>query len=104
MRPHKSFYIVANTDLPRDAFTPNQDWIVCPHLASQNLYLATGASFHGWKFLANMGKYIIEMMDGTLDSRFTSRWAWDRPQVGLNCPKYVPARELKDIKGYVGEQ
>ncbi|RAL58929.1 hypothetical protein DID88_009220 [Monilinia fructigena] len=38
-----------------DGITPNQDFIISPHPRCQNLYIATGGSFHGWKFLPIIG-------------------------------------------------
>lgn len=88
-------------DMTRDAVTPNQDWVICPHPAAEGLYVAAGGSFHGWKFLPNIGKYITQMLDGELDESKAERWAWDRPDEGANCAMYAPTRDLKDIKGYV---
>ncbi|EXF81366.1 FAD dependent oxidoreductase [Colletotrichum fioriniae PJ7] len=34
-----------------EAVTPDEDFIISPHSASKNLYVATCGSFHGWKFL-----------------------------------------------------
>ncbi|KAF1983281.1 sarcosine oxidase [Aulographum hederae CBS 113979] len=86
----------------RDAVTPNQDWIICPHPASCKLYIAAGGSFHGWKFLVNVGKYVTQMLDGKLDETEARRWAWDRLDDGGACAMYLPSRDLKDIDGYTG--
>ncbi|QDS70773.1 hypothetical protein FKW77_003975 [Venturia effusa] len=83
-----------------DAITPNQDFVICPHPASNNLFIAAGGSFHGWKFLANIGIYITQMLDGELSEEKKARWAWDRSNEGGNCAMYLPQRDLKDIKGY----
>lgn len=64
------------------------------------MYVAAGGSFHGWKFLANIGKYITQMLDGDLDEHKAARWAWDRSNDGSNAAMYFPSRDLKDIKGY----
>lgn len=42
-----------------------------------NLYVATGDSGHGYKFFPNIGKYILQMMDGTLDSQIAEAWKWE---------------------------
>lgn len=87
-------------NLHRDAVTPNQDFIICPHPHSKNLYIAAGGSFHAWKFLPIIGKYVVQMLDGTLDEISASRWAWDRDNKGGACAAYIPKRDLKDIAGY----
>ncbi|KAK2797394.1 hypothetical protein FQN50_009195 [Emmonsiellopsis sp. PD_5] len=83
-----------------DSITPNQDWIISPHPNVQNLYIVGGGSFHGWKFLPNIGKYVVQMIDGELEEDFVKRWAWDRSDDGGNCVNYVPSRDLKEVPGY----
>jgi len=65
-------YIVTTN---RDAVTPNQDFIISPHPHSKNLYIAGGGSFYGWKFLANIGSYVVEMLEGKLDAEKAQKWA-----------------------------
>lgn len=85
--------------LYRDAVTPNQDWIITPHPHSANLFIAAGGSFHAWKFLPNLGKYITQMLDGTLSEEMSNKWAWDRADEGAACEMYIPTRDLKDAVG-----
>lgn len=81
----------------RDAFTTSSDFIISPHAASKGLYVASCGSFHGWKFFPVLGKYIVQMLDGTLSQELTDKWAWDRerPDPALN-PDY-PRWEMKDL-------
>ncbi|KUJ07463.1 sarcosine oxidase [Mollisia scopiformis] len=83
-----------------DAVTPNQDFIIDRHPNCKNLYFAGAGSFHSWKFLPTLGKYVLDMLQGTLDAEKASRWAWDRPNQGSALPAYVPRRDLKEIPGY----
>ncbi|EDN10494.1 sarcosine oxidase [Histoplasma capsulatum] len=83
-----------------DSITPNQDWIISPHPHVQNLYIVGGGSFHAWKFLPNVGKYVVQMIDNELGEEFVRRWAWDRSDEGGNCASYIPTRDLKDVPGY----
>ncbi|KAI4647189.1 uncharacterized protein J4E79_010340 [Alternaria viburni] len=80
-----------------DAVTPSQDFIITPHPHSQNLYLATGGSFHGWKFMPTIGRYVVEMLDGTLDPALAKRWAWDRENEGGAHAHLLPTIELRDL-------
>jgi sarcosine oxidase / L-pipecolate oxidase len=84
----------------RDAITPNQDWIISPHVNVPNLYIAGGGSFHAWKFLPNIGKYVVQMLRGELEDVLAERWAWDRSDEGNNCANYIPTRDLKNVPGY----
>jgi sarcosine oxidase/L-pipecolate oxidase len=80
--------------------TPNQDFIIDQHPHCRNLYVASGGSFHSWKFMPIIGKYVVQMLQGKLDSEKASRWAWDRPNNGGALPDYLPRRDLSEIQGY----
>lgn len=77
-----------------DGITPNQDFIISAHPRCENLYIATGGSFHGWKFLPIIGEYVVKMLDGKLDADLVKRWAWDRNQKGIAQKKFIPKLEL----------
>lgn len=79
-----------------DAITPNQDWIISPHPHCQRLYVATAGSFHGWKFLPTVGRYVVQMLQGNLDEEKARRWSWDRENKGGAHPGGWPHRDLKD--------
>jgi sarcosine oxidase/L-pipecolate oxidase len=84
--------------MSRDAVTPTQDFIITPHPHCQNLYLATGGSFHGWKFMPIIGRYVLEMLDGTLDPELAKRWAWDRKnEAGGAHAHLLPTLEIRDL-------
>lgn len=80
-----------------DGITPNQDFIISSHPHCRNLFIATGGSFHGWKFLPIIGRYVVQMLDEQLDVSIRRRWAWDREQTGSAHEKVVPKRELQDL-------
>ncbi|KIW35046.1 uncharacterized protein PV07_01772 [Cladophialophora immunda] len=80
-----------------DAVTPNQDWIISPHPACKGLYIAGGGSFHSWKFLPTIGKYVTRMLKGELTSEQAEKWAWDRKNEGAACVMYIPQNDLKDF-------
>jgi sarcosine oxidase / L-pipecolate oxidase len=81
----------------RDSITPNQDFIICPHPHSKNLYIASGGSFHAWKFLPILGKYVVAMLQGELDSDLAKKWAWNRDEHGSAHASVIPRREMRDI-------
>jgi sarcosine oxidase/L-pipecolate oxidase len=83
-----------------DAVTPNQNWIISPHPACKQLYVAGGGSFHSWKFFPTLGKYVARMMKGELSQDQAKRWAWDRENEGAACEMYIPQKDLKDWRGY----
>jgi sarcosine oxidase / L-pipecolate oxidase len=81
----------------RDAITPNQDWIICEHPHCKGLYITTGGSFHTWKFLPVVGKYVVQALDGTLDVELAKLWAWDRDNEGSAHEGMFPEREMRDL-------
>ncbi|EFQ34271.1 FAD dependent oxidoreductase [Colletotrichum graminicola] len=80
-----------------EAVTPDEDFIISPHSASKNLYVATCGSFHGWKFLPILGKYVVQMLDGSLEETLAKKWSWDRV---LPPPTHRtwPRKELSDFE------
>jgi sarcosine oxidase/L-pipecolate oxidase len=82
----------------RDATTPSEDFVVSAHTHSKNLYIATAGSFHGWKFLPIIGKYVVNMLDGILDPVLAKTWAWDRELDVIPEGDMWPAREMKDLE------
>jgi len=98
----KGLYGDLTTDIPFDTYricweatSPDLNFFITPH-PIKHLYIATGGSFHGWKMMPILGKYVVQMLDGTLSQECEERWAWDRPMPKVH-KGYVPQRELKDI-------
>ncbi|KAL2813453.1 FAD dependent oxidoreductase [Aspergillus granulosus] len=82
-----------------DAFTPTGDFIISPHSAAKGLYVATCGSFHGFKFFPVIGKYVVQMLEGKLDSHLKQKWAWDRTAEQLDStlnPEF-PRSEMSDM-------
>ncbi|KAL0941852.1 sarcosine oxidase [Colletotrichum truncatum] len=80
-----------------DSYTPNHDFIISAHPRCGNLYIATGGSFHGWKFLPVIGEYTVGVLDGTLDPSYRDMWAWDR---GADYPR---ANTTYEVSGDLGD-
>ena len=80
-----------------DAQSPSDDWFLTPHPASTGLYLATIGSWHSYKFLPTVGKYVVQMLEGKLDEEQQKRWAWDRELQDTSDNQYWPKRDWKDI-------
>ncbi|KAL8934656.1 MAG: hypothetical protein Q9216_005797 [Gyalolechia sp. 2 TL-2023] len=86
-----------------DALTPDNNFYITPHPRIPHLFIATGGSFHGWKFLPVLGEYVVRMLDGELSAEKRGRWAWDRKcECGGLYPTpnpLEPRRELAEILG-----
>ena len=84
--------------LTRDSITPSKNFIISPHPRCKNLFVAAGGSFHAWKFLPILGKYVLEMLGGRLDPKLAKVWAWDRDKSEpMSRDDLWPQRELRDL-------
>ncbi|KAH8705957.1 FAD dependent oxidoreductase [Talaromyces proteolyticus] len=82
-----------------DAITPDQNFIICQHPRCKHLFMATGGSFHSWKFFPILGKYVVQMLEGQLDQSLAQRWAWDRDSItSTTNERMMPVREMRDLK------
>lgn len=86
-----------------DAITPDQHPLITqhPHPHLSNLYLAAGGSFHCWKFLPTIGKYVTNVLAGISNGADRdAAWAWKyegtKSKGGVHS-KLKPDRELREI-------
>ncbi|KAK0706082.1 FAD dependent oxidoreductase [Lasiosphaeria miniovina] len=80
-----------------EAVTPSDDFIVSPHPACDGLFIATCGSFHGFKFLPVLGKYVVQMLCDELAPDLQKQWAWDRELSSTEGNKKWPCKELGDF-------
>lgn len=59
------------------ADTPDGDYLIDYHPTYKNsLFIATGGSGHGFKFLPVIGDAIVDSMQGNTPAAFKQKWAW----------------------------
>lgn len=85
-----------------DSVTPSQDHLITkhPHPKLSNLYLAVGGSFHSYKFLPNIGKYVVNVLNNISNGTDKDEhWKWKTaPHDGKGAhEKAYPTRELRDF-------
>lgn len=84
-----------------DAVSQDQNQLITQHPDPrlQNLYLATAGSFHSWKFLPIIGKYVINVLNGESNGAERDRaWQWKSEwSVRGAHEKVLPKAELKDF-------
>ena len=81
-----------------ESIAPDVDFIIAPHPHSPGLYIATGGSYRGWKFLPILGKYVVQMLTGTMDPGYAERWKFEKPKDSPSTHKgWLPDRELGDF-------
>jgi glycine/D-amino acid oxidase-like deaminating enzyme len=71
---------------------------VSPHSGAKGLYVATCGSFHGFKFFPVIGKYVAQMLEGTLAPEMEARWSWDRERPDSSQNPEYPNSELADLQ------
>ncbi|KAH8598747.1 fructosyl amino acid oxidasesarcosine oxidase [Bisporella sp. PMI_857] len=61
--------------------TPTGDFLITYHPSYPNLFLATGGSGHGYKFLPVIGDKIVDCVEGNTPEEFRELWKW--PEKGM---------------------
>lgn len=89
-----------------DADTVDRHFLISPHPDHSNLFLATGGSSHGFKFMPVLGKYIAEMLEGKLDAKIAHAWRWRAGQKvnKKNLAHLDPEMELRTLSGWQGKR
>ncbi|KAK5047021.1 hypothetical protein LTR84_006963 [Exophiala bonariae] len=62
--------------------TPTGDFIADYHHSVNGLFIATGGSGHGFKFLPVLGKYIADCFEGKADPEVKKKWKLPSPSIG----------------------
>ena len=84
-----------------DAISPDQNQLICQHpdLRLQNLFLATAGSFHSWKFLPTIGRYVANVLKGESNGKEKdAAWKWKTNFADRGAhEKAMPKRELREV-------
>ncbi|KAB8215232.1 FAD dependent oxidoreductase [Aspergillus novoparasiticus] len=77
-----------------DVETHDDNWIVGYHdSAPDSLFIATGGSGYTFKNLTNIGKYVVQALEGQLDPEWKDLWRWRPDRVGV-----FPDREERNAR------
>ncbi|KAI5815771.1 fructosyl amino acid oxidasesarcosine oxidase [Pyronema omphalodes] len=71
--PHREF---EKTRLCWYNDTATGDFIVDYHPEKKGLFLATGGSGHGFKFLPIIGRHIVDILEGVEGAEYKAKWKW----------------------------
>jgi sarcosine oxidase/L-pipecolate oxidase len=84
-----------------DAISPDQNQLIAQHPDPRlsNLYVATSGSFHSWKFLPNIGKYVVNVLNGKSNGKEKDEtWAWKKTWAGRGAhEKVLPKADFRDF-------
>jgi sarcosine oxidase / L-pipecolate oxidase len=94
------------TRLCWDADTADRHFLVTPHPSQKGLFIATGGSAHGFKFLPIVGKYIADRIEGKLDAGIVRSWRWRAGEEvnTKNLAHLDPELELEELTGWRGRR
>lgn len=82
--------------------TFDMNWIIDKVPGYESAYICGGDSGHGFKFLPNVGKYVVDIMEGTSNKELCDQWRWKSfptwpEKWPAGCPNSTN-KELDDFK------
>lgn len=80
--------------------TADSALLMCEHPAWKNFFLATGDSGHSFKILPNVGKHVVEMVEGRLPEDMAEAWRWGRGGDARKSTRAAPPQDLADLPGW----
>ncbi|OQE94666.1 hypothetical protein PENNAL_c0003G05498 [Penicillium nalgiovense] len=80
--------------------TADANLLICEHPTWKNFILATGDSGHSFKVLPNIGKHVVELIEGRLPQDLASAWRWRPGGDALKSKRSAPAKDLADMPGW----
>jgi sarcosine oxidase / L-pipecolate oxidase len=85
-----------------DVISPDQNQLITQHPDPRlsNLYFATAGSFHSWKFLPIIGKYVVHVLNGESNGEEKDQaWKWKSTWSSRGAhEKTLPRADLKDFE------
>ncbi|KAG5786006.1 hypothetical protein H9Q73_000306 [Fusarium xylarioides] len=87
-----------------DGMASDLNFRICPYPDTKNLYIATAGSNHGFKFLPIIGKYVVDLLEDSLDSGLKNLWSWKfgKKPDDFQDPHPFPRRDLNELTGWKG--
>ncbi|KAI1341713.1 fructosyl amino acid oxidase [Xylariaceae sp. FL0016] len=74
--------------------------LICEHPQWKNFILATGDSGHTFKLLPNIGKHVVELIEGELADDLAHAWRWRPGGDARKSRRAAPAKDLSDMPGW----
>ncbi|KAJ6078985.1 hypothetical protein N7467_008738 [Penicillium canescens] len=80
--------------------TADANLLICEHPKWKNFILATGDSGHSFKVLPNIGKHVVDLIEGSLSQDMADAWRWRPGGDALKSRRGAPAKDLADMPGW----
>ncbi|KAJ4416245.1 hypothetical protein N0V82_006849 [Gnomoniopsis sp. IMI 355080] len=85
-----------------DSYTPTEDLLLCQHPKIKSMFIITGGSFCGYKFMPNIGQYMLKVLNGESNGTEKDKaWGW-KTEVDLHAAIQPTRRELRGFEVAVG--
>lgn len=105
-RPWTKTRICWYTDTPTGNFLIDYPPLPSSSAKNSSLFLATGGSGHGYKFLPILGDYIVDAIERKLDPEFAELWKWgnhqnahgDSATATVGCEREGPDEEFTECR------
>lgn len=55
---------------------------------------------HSFKLLPNIGKHVVELLEGILSQQLAEAWRWRPGGDALKSRRAAPAKDLADMPGW----
>ncbi|KAJ5291772.1 sarcosine oxidase [Penicillium angulare] len=80
--------------------TADASQLICEHPRWKNFILATGDSGHSFKLLPNIGKHVVELIEGSLSDEMAYEWRWRPGGDALKSKRGAVAKDLATLPGW----
>ncbi|KAJ5097040.1 hypothetical protein N7456_007761 [Penicillium angulare] len=80
--------------------TADASQLICEHPRWKNFILATGDSGHSFKLLPNIGKHVVELIQGSLSPEMAHEWRWRPGGDALKSKRAAAAKDLATLPGW----
>ena len=65
-----------------------------------DLLTLLGFNRHSFKLLPNIGKHVVELIEGSLSDELAYEWRWRPGGDALKSRRGAPAKDLADMPGW----
>ncbi|KAJ5669792.1 hypothetical protein N7462_010862 [Penicillium macrosclerotiorum] len=80
--------------------TADANLLICEHPKWKGFFLATGDSGHSFKILPNIGKHVVELIEGSLAPDLADSWKWRPGGDALKSRRGGVPKDLADMQGW----
>jgi len=95
---------IVNCTIAWTSLTYDENFVLDYLPKSDTIIACTGDSAHGYKFLPNIGKYIVQRLEDTLDDEHALTWRYREPlwnKKAVSGRTSRPSYEVKQIKNWI---